>query len=65
MIKAVIPNILLAEWFTKSLLPPMARDVAMGGAITEEQVIARAQYLDWSIPNPKLYMIFYEMHLAL
>jgi hypothetical protein len=46
MIKAVIPDILLAEWFTKSLLPPIARDVAMGGAVTKEQAIARAQYLD-------------------
>jgi hypothetical protein len=46
MIKAVIPDILLVEWFTKSLLPPIARDVAMGGAVTEEQVIARAWYLD-------------------
>jgi hypothetical protein len=46
MIKAIIPDILLVEWFTKSLLPPIARDVAMGGAVTEEQAIARAQYLD-------------------
>jgi hypothetical protein len=36
MIKAVIPDLLLVEWFTKSLLPPIARDVAMGGAVTEE-----------------------------
>ena len=46
MIKAVIPDILLVEWFTKSLLPQITRDVAMGGAVTEEQAIARAQYLD-------------------
>jgi hypothetical protein len=46
MIKAIIPDILLAEWFTKSLLPPIAHDVTMGGAVTEEQAIARAQYLD-------------------
>jgi hypothetical protein len=46
MIKAVIPDILLAEWFTKSLLPPITRDVTMGGVVTEEQAIARAQYLD-------------------
>ena len=46
MIKVIIPDILLAEWFTKSLLPPIARDVAMGGAVTEEQAIAWAQYLD-------------------
>jgi hypothetical protein len=46
MIKAIIPDQLLAEWFTKSLLPPIARDVAMGGIVTEEETIARAQYLD-------------------
>jgi hypothetical protein len=42
MIKVAIPDILLAEWFTKSLLPPIARDVAMGGAVTEEQAISWA-----------------------
>jgi hypothetical protein len=46
MIKAIIPNILLAEWFTKSLLPSITRYVSMGGAVTEEETIARAQYLD-------------------
>jgi hypothetical protein len=46
LIKAVIPDQLLVEWFTKSLLPPIARDVAMGGVVTEEEAIARAQYLD-------------------
>jgi hypothetical protein len=37
---------LLAEWFTKSLLLQIARDVSMGGVVTEEEAIARAQYLD-------------------
>jgi hypothetical protein len=46
LIKAIIPDQLLAEWFTKSLLPPITRDVAMGGVVTEEEAIARAQYLD-------------------
>ena len=46
IIKVVIPDQLLAEWFTKSLLPQITRDVAMGGVVTEEEVIARAQYLD-------------------
>ena len=46
LIKAPIPDQILADWFTKSLLPPISRDVAMGGAITEEQAIACAQYLD-------------------
>jgi hypothetical protein len=45
MIKAVILDILLAEWFTKSLLPPIARDVTMGGVVIEEQAITWAQYL--------------------
>jgi len=46
LIKAPIPDQILIDWFTKSLLPPIARDVTMGGAITKEQAIACAQYLD-------------------
>jgi hypothetical protein len=33
-IKEIIPDQLLV--FTKSLLPPIAHDVAMGGVVTEE-----------------------------
>jgi hypothetical protein len=40
MIKAIIPDILLVEWFTKSLLPLITCDVAMGGAVTKEETIA-------------------------
>jgi hypothetical protein len=36
----------LAELFTKSLIGPIAHDVSMGGVVTEEQAIIRAQYLD-------------------
>jgi hypothetical protein len=46
MIKVTIPDILLAEWFTKSLLPLITRNVTMGGTVTEEETIAQAQYLD-------------------
>ena len=46
LIKAPIPDQLLADWFTKSLLPPISRDVAMGSATTKEQATSRAQYLD-------------------
>jgi hypothetical protein len=46
LIKAIIPDQLLAEWFTKSLLPPISCDVTMGGVVTEEESIAQAQYLD-------------------
>jgi hypothetical protein len=46
MIEEIIPDILLVEWFSKSLLPLITRDVAMGGTVTEEQSIAWVQYLD-------------------
>ena len=39
-IKAPILDQLLVDWFTKSLLPPIAQDVAMGGAVTKEQAIS-------------------------
>ena len=44
--KVFIPDQILAEWFVKSLLPKITEDVAKAGVITEEQVIAQAQYLD-------------------
>ena len=37
LIKAPIADQLLAYWFTKSLLPPISGDVAMGGIVTKEQ----------------------------
>ena len=46
MVKAPIFDALLVDWFTKSLLPKISCDVAMSGAITEEDVIRRAQHLD-------------------
>lgn len=46
LIKASIPDQLLVDWFTKSLLPQIARDVAMGGVVIKEQAIAHAQYMD-------------------
>ena len=42
LIKAPISGQLLADWFMKSLLPPFARDVAMGGVVTEERAISCA-----------------------
>ena len=46
LIKATIPGEFVADWFLKSLLPAIAKDVAMSGAITEEELILRAQQLD-------------------
>jgi len=45
-VKVFIPDQILAEWFVKSLLPKITEDVAKAGVVTEEQVIAQAQYLD-------------------
>jgi hypothetical protein len=36
----------MAEWFTKSLANDIARDIAMGGVVTEEHAISHAQYLN-------------------
>jgi len=45
-VKVFIPDQILAEWFVNSLLPKIIEDVAKVGVVTEEQVIAQAQYLD-------------------
>jgi hypothetical protein len=39
-VKEIIPDQLLAEWFTKSLLPMIARDATMGGVVMEEEDIS-------------------------
>ena len=46
MIKSQILDALLADWFTKSLLLKISCDVAMSGAVTEEDIIRHAQHLD-------------------
>lgn len=46
MVKTYVPNQLLEEWFIKFLFPSIIEDVAKGGVMNEEQVIAHFQYLD-------------------
>ena len=46
LVKSQIPDGLLVDWFTKSLLPQIAEDVAMSRAISEEEAIRHAQHLD-------------------
>jgi hypothetical protein len=46
LIKLELLDQLLAEWFTKSFVKDIDRDIAMGGVVTEEQAISHAQYLD-------------------
>ena len=53
LIKTPIPEQLLVDWFTKSLFPPISRDVAMGGVVTEEKDINWAQYLEFFYSQSK------------
>jgi hypothetical protein len=46
LIKLNLPDELLAEWFMKSFVNDISKDISMGGVVTEEHVISRAQYLD-------------------
>jgi hypothetical protein len=46
LIKLELPDQLLAEWFTKSFVNEIGKDISMGGVVTEEQAISHAQYLD-------------------
>jgi hypothetical protein len=46
LIKLELLDQLLEEWFTKSFVNDITHDISMGGVVTEEQAISRAQYLD-------------------
>jgi hypothetical protein len=46
LIKLELPDQLLVEWFTKSFVNKIGKEISMGGVVTEEQAISRAQYLD-------------------
>jgi hypothetical protein len=44
--KAYIPQFFLIEWFLKSLLPYISKDVSTSGVTYEEEAIFKAQKLD-------------------
>jgi hypothetical protein len=46
LIKLELPDQLLVEWITKSFVNEIGKEISMGGVVTEEQAIIRAQYLD-------------------
>ena len=48
LIKTNIPYQLLVDWLTKSIFPPISRDVYMGGVIIEEHVINHGEYLEFA-----------------
>ena len=39
LVKAPLPDYLLADWFYKSLLPQISKDVTLGGVVTKDQSI--------------------------
>jgi hypothetical protein len=46
LIKVPIPLAFLLEWFIKSLVPQLSKDVATSGVFSEEEAIMRAQQLE-------------------
>ena len=61
MIKANIPPEFLLEWFMKSLLPYISKDVSTSGVTFDEEVIFRAQQLDLIYSQSQiLYEIFLD-----
>jgi hypothetical protein len=46
LIKVSVPPDFLLEWFIKSLVPQLSKDVATSGVFSEEEAILRAQQLE-------------------
>ena len=46
LIKVPIPPTFLLEWFLKSLVPHLSKDVATSGVFSEEDAIYRAQQFE-------------------
>jgi hypothetical protein len=46
LIKVPVPPTFLLEWFLKSLVPHLSKDIAMSWVFSEEEVIMRAQQLE-------------------
>jgi ribosomal protein L44E len=46
LIKVPIPPAFLLEWFLKSLVPQLSKDVTMSGVFSEEDAIMRSQQLE-------------------
>jgi hypothetical protein len=46
LIKVPVPPAFLLEWFLKSLVPQLSKDVATSGVFSEEDAIMRAQQFE-------------------
>jgi hypothetical protein len=46
LIKVLVPPAFLLEWFLKSLIPQLSKDIATLGVFSEEDAIMRSQQLE-------------------
>ena len=46
MIKVPVPPSFLLEWFLKSFVPQLSKDVATSGVFSEEEALMRSQQLE-------------------
>lgn len=57
LINFEIPDQPLTEWFTKSFVNEITKDIAMGADVTEEKSVARSQYLHLVYSNLAHYLM--------
>jgi hypothetical protein len=62
LIKVPVPPAFLLEWFLKSLVPQLSKDVATSGVFSEEEAIMRAQQLELIYSQSGLLYEFFQMH---
>jgi hypothetical protein len=66
LIKVKVPPFFLLEWFLKSLVPCVSKDVATSRVFSEEEAIMRAQQLELIYSQSgMLYEIFHMCHSLL
>jgi hypothetical protein len=54
LIKAPVPPAFLLEWFLKSLVPHLSKDIVTSGVFSEEDTIMRTQQLELIYSQPSL-----------
>jgi hypothetical protein len=62
LIKVPVPPAFLLEWFLKSLVPQLSKDVATSGVFSEEDAIMRAQQLELIYSQSGLLYEIFPMH---
>jgi hypothetical protein len=66
LIKVLVPPAFLLEWFLKSLVPQLSKDVVTSGVFSEEDIIMRAQQFELIYSQSGLlYNIFPDVPLSI